>query len=117
MNYNLKILKTFEKAAKPLQKKYPSFKEDMIALFEEMEQNPTCGVSLGGGIRKILVAIASKNKGKSGGARVISYNVVVGIIETDVFLVTIYDKESTETITKEEIQLLLVKNDLPYGEP
>ena len=112
MNYNLKVLQTFEKAAKPLLKKYPSFKEDMKMLFEEMKQNPTCGVSLGGGFRKIRVAIASKNKGKSGGARVISYNVVVSIIETDVFLVTIYDKESTESITKEEIQLLLAKNDL-----
>ena len=117
MNYNLKVLKTFEKAAKPLLKKYPSFKEDMITLFEEMKLNPICGVSLGGGFRKIRVAIASKNKGKSGGARVISYNVVVSIIDTDVFLVTIYDKESTDTITKEEIQLLLAKNDLLYGEP
>ena len=112
MKYNLKVLKTFEKAAKPLQKKYPSFKEDMIVLFNELELNPTCGTPLGGGIRKIRVAIASKNKGKRGGARVISYNVMVGIIETDIFLLTIYDKENTETITKEEIEFLLAKNGL-----
>ena len=112
MKYNLKVLKTFEKAAKPLQKKYPSFKDDLLAFFEEIELNPACGVSLGGGIRKIRVAIASKNKGKRGGARIISYDVIVDVTETDIFLLTIYDKENTETITKEEIMFLLKKNGL-----
>ena len=112
MKYNLKVLKTFEKAAKPLQKKYSSFKDDLLAFFEEIERNPACGVSLGGGIRKIRVAIASKNKGKRGGARIISYDVIVDVTETDIFLLTIYDKENTETITKEEIMFLLKKNGL-----
>ena len=112
MKYNLKVLDTFEKAAKPLLKKYPSFKQDMVTLFDEITKNPTCGTYLGGGLRKIRVAIASKNKGKSGGARVISYDVIVDIMETDIYLLTIYDKENTESITKDEIKRLLEKNGL-----
>ena len=112
MKYNLRILETFEKAAKPLMKKYPSFKQDIQIFFKKMMQNPNCGISLGGGVRKIRVAITSKNKGKSAGVRIISYNIVVSITETDIYLVTIYDKENTDSITKEEIIKLLKKNKL-----
>ena len=112
MKYNLKILETFEKAAKPFIKKYPSFKQDMQIFFEKMMQNPNYGISLGGGVRKIRVAITSKNKGKSSGVRVISYNTIISITEADIYLLTIYDKEKTDSITKEEIIKLLKKNKL-----
>ena len=64
MKYNLIVVETFKKAAKPLLKKYPSFKDDMLTFFKEMQQNPACGASLGGGIRKIRVALLKKTEGK-----------------------------------------------------
>jgi hypothetical protein len=110
MKYNLHVLETFEKAAKPLQKKYLSFKEDLEVFQKELEQNPDCGSHLGGGIRKIRVAIASKNQGKSGGARIIAYDVYLTVCEKDVYLITIYDKSEKESISKKEIKKLLIKN-------
>lgn len=112
MKFNIKVLETFEKAAKPLQKKYTSFKNDMQIFLREMEKNPDCGIHLGGGVRKIRVAISSKNKGKRGGARIISYDVYVNIYEKDIYLITIYDKSETDSISKEEIIELLKENEL-----
>jgi hypothetical protein len=50
------------------------------------------------------VAIASKGKGKSGGARAITHIVINDDI---VYLLTIYDKADRETITDKEINELL----------
>jgi len=61
---------------------------------------------LGFGIYKIRLAITSKGKGKSGGARVITYIVTD---DSEVFLVYIYDKSQLENITKEQILELLKK--------
>lgn len=72
MNYNIKTSSYFDVAAKKLAKKYPSFKEDIKAFREELLKNPLQGVELSPGIRKIRMAIKSKGKGKSGGARIMS---------------------------------------------
>ena len=40
-------------------------------LLEMLRKNPMAGADLGDGIRKVRMAITSKGKGKSGGARVI----------------------------------------------
>ena len=50
------------------------------------------------------VAIASKSKGKSGGARVITNFVVT---EDTVFLLSIYDKSDKENLTDKELEELL----------
>lgn len=50
------------------------------------------------------MAISSKNKGKSGGARVITYVYVAG--ET-VFLLSIYDKGDQEDISNHELKELI----------
>lgn len=69
-------------------------------------------VGLGQGIRKVRMAITSKGKGKSGGARVITYNVIVAAYDTQIKLLTIYDKSEKSTITDAEIQELLQANDI-----
>jgi len=56
-----------------------------------------------GGDRKIRLAIASKRKGKSGGARVIT---CVLIEDTEVHLLTIYDKSEKEDISDKELKTL-----------
>jgi len=50
------------------------------------------------------LAITSKGKGKSGGARVITYLVTE---DKEIYLVFIYDKSQLENITKEQIFELL----------
>lgn len=76
MNYKIIPQKHFLKELKRLAKKYPSLKKDLQILQEELMRNPFAGTDLGSGIRKIRMAIGSKNKGKSHGARVISYSLL-----------------------------------------
>jgi hypothetical protein len=85
-------------------KKYSSLKEEIRILAEELERNPTCGTPLGHQCYKIRLAIASKSKGKAGGARVITYFVSD---ESIVFLLSIYDKSEKVTITDGELTELL----------
>lgn len=112
MKYTVKVQYTFAKEAKRLGKRYLSLKEDIAKLGEELLANPYLGTDLGGGLRKIRLAITSKGRGKSGGARVITYTVVVRIDETDINLLTIYDKAERDSISKHELQELLQKNGL-----
>jgi mRNA-degrading endonuclease RelE of RelBE toxin-antitoxin system len=104
MSYSVVLSPNFKKEAKRLSKKYPSLKLELKALFEELEENPTLGDPLGSNIYKIRLAIASKNKGKSGGARVLSF---VKVMETIVLLFSIYSKSEIDTITDRQIQELI----------
>ena len=78
----------------------------------ELEANPRLGTDLGGGLRKIRMAITSKGKGKSGGARVITFTVVVAVEESEINLLYIYDKAERSSISKKEIEELLRLNRL-----
>lgn len=81
-------------------KKYPSLKKEMIELQEMVSSNPTLGTPLGQDCYKIRLAIKSKRKGKSGGARVITN---VKIIGETVYLLSIYDKSEKDDYTDEEL--------------
>jgi mRNA-degrading endonuclease RelE of RelBE toxin-antitoxin system len=91
----------FERELKKLTRKHPSLKKDIEALGKELLLNPHLGVSLGSDCFKIRMAISSKGKGKSGGARVITY---VQIINEAIFLIAIYDKSEMENISENDIQ-------------
>ena len=108
MSYNVKTIPWFEKAIKRLAKKYPSLKTEYVELVKGLQHNPYMGESIGNSCYKIRLAIASKGKGKSGGARVITY---LQIADTSVFLLTIYDKSEKENITDRELNELLA--DIP----
>ena len=73
MSYRVELSNNFVKEAKSLIKKYASLKEELSELFSKLEQNPTLGTPPGNDIYKIRLAISSKNRGKSGGARVLSF--------------------------------------------
>ncbi len=94
---------SFNKDAKRLAKKYPSIFKDLDALFEKLEQNPYEGKSLGNNTYKVRMAIASKNTGKSGGARVIT---CVQIIDDTIHLLTMYDKSEMENISDAYLEQL-----------
>ncbi len=100
MSYNIIISVDFEKEIKLLIKKYPSIKKEYADLIDSLEEQPTQGTSLGNNCYKIRLGIRSKGKGKRGGARVISY---VQVINTTVYLLSIYDKGEQENITDKEI--------------
>ena len=77
MNYNVSSIPLFDKQAKRLAKKYPSLKCELTELFETLASEPQQGEALGNNFFKIRLAIASKGKGKSGGARIITFIKVV----------------------------------------
>ena len=104
MNYNVELSSNFKKEAKKLVKKFPSLKQELADLFTMLERNPNIGTYLGNDIYKIRLAIASKNKGKSGGARVLSF---VKITETTVLLFSIYNKGDIDNLTDKEIKRLI----------
>ena len=56
--------------------------------------------------------IASKAKGKSGGARVITHTVLIESDGADITLVTIYDKSGQTYISDKELKKLMKKNGL-----
>ncbi|HBB06685.1 MAG TPA: addiction module toxin RelE [Bacteroides sp.] len=107
MNYKIIPQKHFLKEIKRLAKKYRSLKQDLQALQDELERNPLAGVELGGGVRKLRMAIGSKNRGKSHGARVITYTYIINEAEGIVNLIFIYDKEERENISRKEIEELI----------
>lgn len=107
MIYRIIPEKAFLREMKRLLKKYKSLKQDLEKLAEELHANPEAGVSLGGGVRKVRMAIASKNKGKSHGARVITFTYSIDEETGTIVLLYIYDKEERENISATEITRLL----------
>lgn len=113
MKYSIKPVPSFLKELKRLSKRYVSIKEDVLALGRSLQMNPNQGVDLGRGLRKIrMVITSSKGRGKSGGVRVITLNVVFDADSVEILLVGIYDKTERENITMKEIETLLEKNGL-----
>jgi mRNA-degrading endonuclease RelE of RelBE toxin-antitoxin system len=104
MSYNVKTVAIFEKQAKRLLKKYPSLKNELFQLIQELKENPERGTNLGKNCYKIRISIASKGKGKSGGARIITHIVIANEI---VYLLSIYDKSEQETLSQKELDILL----------
>lgn len=108
MSCKLYAFPSFEKEVKHLSKRYKLLKADLINLRDELAKNPAMGTDLGGGLRKVRMAITSKGVGKSGGARVIT--VVIADIKDALGLLYIYDKSERSTIKGKELTELLKKN-------
>ncbi|MFC5193408.1 type II toxin-antitoxin system RelE/ParE family toxin [Algoriphagus aquatilis] len=104
MSFNVLTIPPFDRQLKRLARKYPSLKKEFAALIESLEREPEQGTKLGNNCYKIRIAIASKGKGKSGGARVITNFVIA---EETVFLISIYDKSELENLTDRELAELL----------
>lgn len=104
MSYNIIPTDNFNREAKKLAKKHRSLKNDLIALHKELLENPTKGTHLGNSVYKMRMAITSKGKGKSGGARIISY---VLTQDEEIYLLSIYDKSEQDSISDDEIKELI----------
>jgi mRNA-degrading endonuclease RelE of RelBE toxin-antitoxin system len=101
MSYNIKTTPSFSKELKLLAKKYRSIKKEYENLLDLLEENPILGEPLGKDCFKIRLSIKSKNKGKSGGARVIT---CVKIIKKTIYLLAIYDKAEFENISENDLK-------------
>ncbi len=114
MNVEVKVAPSFARAVRPLLKKYRSLKNELRELEMKLLATPELGTPLGSRAFKIRLAIRSKGKGKSGGARVITYMQTEVVIlqtvaeeKTIVNLLTIYDKSEVESISTKELRELI----------
>ena len=112
MNYAIATTDDFNRDIKKLLKKYRSISADVDALKEELLKNPTMGDQLGANSYKVRMAITSKGGGKSGGARVITCLVLVDVENSDIYLLTMYDKGEQDTISMERIKQIKQKHGL-----
>jgi len=104
MNFNVLTTRLFERKLKFLAKKYPSIANDLNELEKTLAENPTLGEPLGKDCYKIRMAITSKGKGKSSGARIITY---IRVLKNTVYLINIYDKSEQVTISQTELKMII----------
>ena len=100
MNCKFLSVATFDRELKRLSKKYKSLKKDIENLKAEIKANPLLGTDLGEGYKKIRLEIASKNKGKRGGGRVITHEVLVNVNEGD-------DKSEYDTVDMDIVKEII----------
>jgi hypothetical protein len=101
MNFKIETIPTFDRQAKRLAKKYPSLRQDLSNLIIQLAQQPNRGTALGNNFFKIRLAVSSKGKGKSGGARVITF---VKVSKSTVYLASIFDKSEKSTLSDQELK-------------
>jgi mRNA-degrading endonuclease RelE of RelBE toxin-antitoxin system len=94
MAFEIVLTPDFKKDLKQIAKKHKQILNDIGGLIDKLTKNPTMGTDLGQNVYKIRLSISGTNKGKSGGARVITY---VVLADTTVFLAEIYLKSEFDT--------------------
>lgn len=100
MKFKVIVTENFERKVKRLAKKYRSLKSDLKLVFDQLSDNPTLGTSIGNDCYKIRLSVSSKGRGKSGGARIITF---VRFVKGTVYLIDIYDKSDKSNISEKEI--------------
>jgi mRNA-degrading endonuclease RelE of RelBE toxin-antitoxin system len=98
---------SFKKGLKHIAKKHKHILSDITSLIIQLSENPTLGTDLGKNVYKIRLAITGSSKGKSGGARIITY---VKIIAQTVVLAEIYLKNEYDT-ADEDVIIEQLKNE------
>ena len=104
MNFSVIPSDKFKREAKRLVKKYPSLKTDLAELNLTLANEPETGTPLGNDTYKIRLAIKSKGKGKSGGARVVTYVVTNN---KEIYLLTIYDKSDFNSVDDKTLKTII----------
>ncbi len=98
----------FEKNIKRLAKKFPSLKEEYTEFLNKTESEGVQGEPLGGGFYKARLSVKSKGKGKSGGLRIISHQIVIfHVDEKHIRLTAIYDKSEISNVDRDYLTSLI----------
>ena len=98
MGFEIQTTSYFDAEAKRLAKRHHSFVDDLQELRDNLLKNPYQGTELSPGIRKVRLTISSKGRGKSGGARVITFTYLVNEKDGVVVLLLLYDKADASNI-------------------
>jgi mRNA-degrading endonuclease RelE of RelBE toxin-antitoxin system len=112
MSFEITATPKFRKSLKALAKRHRSIKEDLAVFIASLKETPMQGDELIPGIRKIRMAISSKGRGKSGGARVIIYTILASEEQGRVYLIDIYDKADYSTVDVSVIRSMIEDLDL-----
>lgn len=104
---DIRLGEEFKRQFKRLKKKYPSLTDDLKIFSLDLRANPQQGVSLGARLYKVRMAIAAKGKGKSGGARVITYRLLATQERIEITLLTIYDKNEIDNLSDDYLRSLV----------
>jgi len=100
MKFDVVPTEDFGKELKQIAKKHRGILSDVAKLSNEIKENPNLGVHLGQNVYKIRLAISGTSKGKSEGARVITY---VLIDNKTVFLAEIYLKSEYDSVNADKV--------------
>jgi hypothetical protein len=97
---NLEIIRSdcFTAEFKKLAKRYRGLADDYETFLDSLKDNPLQGVEIAHNVRKIRMQITAKDRGKSGGARVITFNALVSEHDGTVYLLLIYDKAEASNV-------------------
>ena len=107
MNYQIKTIKSFEKAVRNLSKKFREIKKDIKEASCLLEENPFIGVPIPGyegALWKLRVTNTSAKRGKQGGFRIVY---LVNEVTEHCYLLIIYSKTDKTDVTYEEVENLL----------
>jgi mRNA-degrading endonuclease RelE of RelBE toxin-antitoxin system len=107
MSFEIQTTSYFDTEAKRLAKRHRSFIDDLQDFQEELLKNPYQGTELSPGIRKIRLSIDSKGRGKSGGARVITFTYLVDEKDGVVILLLLYDKADASSIKMNVVRKII----------
>lgn len=107
MSFEIQTTSYFDTEAKRLAKRHRSFIDDLQDFQEELLKNPYQGTELSPGIRKIRLTIDSKGRGKSGGARVITFTYLVDEKDGVVILLLLYDKADASSIKMNVVRKII----------
>ncbi|MCM1532134.1 MAG: type II toxin-antitoxin system RelE/ParE family toxin [Bacteroides sp.] len=103
MNIDILTTEDFDRDFRRLAKRHRSLPQDLKKFRNELLDQKISGIELSPSVFKYRMGISSKGGGKSGGARIISYEILVEKTEKNVYLLTIYDKSDRENIPAHEI--------------
>ena len=110
MNISLYFTHLFEAKYKRYTKKFHSLESDLKSFTDNLSGKD--GADLGNGVFKYRLIVKSKNKGKSGGFRIITFEILLSEYDKKVTLLTIYDKSEQSSITQKEINAILKEEGL-----
>jgi len=107
MNVEIDTSADFDRDFHKLRKRHKSIVKDLQKFVEQLQKQSISGKEITAGVFKYRMAVTSKGKGKSGGVRIISCEILLCSELKNITLLSIYDKSDRSSITGSEIRDLL----------